>query len=179
MGLQENLNPKQTVSMINLLKEIPFLELSVQGEIFLEKDKEKILEERRGETEADFLSEIYNVKPKAIYFQNVQTVSCNYIPRKRDICMNSNLLSGEEIMRIGFSIIYGRPKDIKDDEGFVINLLYLGQTPTRDVKKEEERKYLLRTSEIENITNRLEEKDKQTIRDYHSQLISLLKKNIY
>jgi len=177
MELERCIKSIQTASIIDILKEIPFLEFDIYRDILLGKNQHDILEGRREEMETLFLSEILNVKPKAIYFHDSKIVSQGYDERKHNLWINSQILSGEEIMRIGFSIMYGRAKEIKD-EGAAVNLLSLSQTGPRNIKKEE-REYNLTIYDVDDLTRNLTEKDKKIIEEYNSQLISLVKKNIY
>jgi hypothetical protein len=169
----KRLNLKQTALAIDILKDVPFLSLDIHGDILLKKHQQKELERRLEEIETNFLSEIYNVKPKVIYFEDTVITSHDHNPLEHGIGMNPKLLSGQQIVKIGFSDIYGRVKGKRDLLEGTVNILEINPI----IVKKETIEYLLEIINTEE--GRFKEKDKKILKEYELELHSLIRKNIY
>lgn len=165
-SIETNLNPTQTAIVIDSFKRLQFLSLDIYGDVLLKRVQEENLERRIEKTETNFLSEIFGVRPGAIYMRDCQIVPQGYNPLKHGIYMDPKLLSGEQIIKIGFSSIYGRAKKLTSIDGFALNLLKI---------EKDKKRYFLRIYNINSYYVR--EKDKKLVERYRSRLISFFEEN--
>jgi len=164
MEFERKLTPMKTAWMIDFLKERPFLHLDIYGNLLLSEDQQNTLNTRREDVDSLFLSQIYSIKPGGLYFFDATISTCGENPLEHDILIEPKTLSGEQIVKIGFSRLYGRNNNPKRDEsGRAINILSIER-----IRKN----YLLEIGSFEIYGLKLNER--KIIKRNQSNLISLI-----
>ena len=172
-SIETTLNLVQTASMIDLLKEVPFLDLDFYGKASLTKKQDDELQEKIVEAQTNFFSKHYNVSPGGVYIGSSHG-DFNKGFTKRNIHLFPDFLSGKEIVKVGFSNMYGWAKGVKyEDRSRKFSSLQIKR------EKNQGRKYRLKIEDVFcSWAVSPVEKDRERAEKYRSRLISLVEREM-